>query len=358
MPADCFEVFDNRFRRLFVAAAEIEKLFTGCRWAEGPAYFPAARSLVWSDIPNDRMLRLDECSGAVSVFRCPAGCANGNTVDRAGRLCHLRTRDDDGFHEWNSTEPCRRSPTTTGAAAQQPQRRRREIGRSIWFTDPTYGIDSENEGLGAERTGRKFRLSRRTGRRRIDRGRRRLHPAQRDRLLAGRANSLHRRTGRTHRPTAPSISAASGRRVRQAEGARHIRGMLGRHFRRPTGRRRRPNLDERRRRRALLSPGRRAVRAKFVFPRSWATSASAAKSETICIFVEPRASTASDCRSMERRPSSPISGRLGACRSSPKAAALSRVRASAGHRSTRDDRAAGSHPAGAAAATAIVVAQV
>ena len=86
MPADCFEVFDDRFRRLFVAAAEIEKLFTGCRWAEGPAYFPAARSLVWSDIPNDRMLRLDECSGAVSVFRSPAGYANGNTVDRAGRL--------------------------------------------------------------------------------------------------------------------------------------------------------------------------------------------------------------------------------------------------------------------------------
>ena len=116
MPADCFEVFDNRFRRLFVAAAEIEKLFTGCRWAEGPAYFPAARSLVWSDIPNDRMLRLDECSGAVSVFRCPAGCANGNTADRAGRLV-TANKGRDGFHEPNSTERYRRSPTATGAAA-------------------------------------------------------------------------------------------------------------------------------------------------------------------------------------------------------------------------------------------------
>ena len=63
MPANCFEVLDERFRRLFVPTAAIDELFTGCRWAEGPAYFPAARSLVWSDIPNGRMLRLDECSG-------------------------------------------------------------------------------------------------------------------------------------------------------------------------------------------------------------------------------------------------------------------------------------------------------
>jgi gluconolactonase len=50
MPANCFEVLDDRFRRLFVPTAAVDVLFTGCRWAEGPAYFPAARSLVWSDI--------------------------------------------------------------------------------------------------------------------------------------------------------------------------------------------------------------------------------------------------------------------------------------------------------------------
>ena len=68
---------------------------TGCRWAEGPAYFPAGRYLVWSDIPNDRILRWDECDGNVSEFRSPAGYTNGHTVDRQGRLVsceHLERR--------------------------------------------------------------------------------------------------------------------------------------------------------------------------------------------------------------------------------------------------------------------------
>ena len=62
----------------------VEKLYTGCRWAEGPAWFAAGRYLVWSDIPNDRMLRWDETDGSVSVFRQPALNTNGHTVDRAG----------------------------------------------------------------------------------------------------------------------------------------------------------------------------------------------------------------------------------------------------------------------------------
>src|SRR5690242_12685251 len=73
---------DNRFRRLLNPNARLEKLYEGCRWAEGPAYFPAGRYLVWSDIPNDRMMRYDETSGTVSVFRSPANHSNGNTVDR------------------------------------------------------------------------------------------------------------------------------------------------------------------------------------------------------------------------------------------------------------------------------------
>ena len=79
-------VLDTRFSRLVNSTARVEQLFEGCRWAEGPAYFPAWRSLVWSDIPNDRLLRWDESSGAVGVFRHPAGYSNGNTVDRQGRL--------------------------------------------------------------------------------------------------------------------------------------------------------------------------------------------------------------------------------------------------------------------------------
>ena len=67
--ASDYEVLDDRFTRCIVMAARVEKLFEGCRWAEGPAWFPAHRSVVWSDIPNDRMMRFDEASGNVSVFR-------------------------------------------------------------------------------------------------------------------------------------------------------------------------------------------------------------------------------------------------------------------------------------------------
>src|SRR5262245_16453727 len=80
-----FQVLDERFRRVD-GDALVEERHTGCRWTEGPAYFPAGRYLVFSDIPNDRMLRWDETTGAVGVFRSPAGYANGHTVDRRGRL--------------------------------------------------------------------------------------------------------------------------------------------------------------------------------------------------------------------------------------------------------------------------------
>ena len=89
-----FEVLDPRFRRLALPYIHVEKLYTGCRWAEGPAWFAAGRYLVWSDIPNDRMLRWDETDGSVSVFRQPSMNSNGNTVDVLGRLvsCEHRTR--------------------------------------------------------------------------------------------------------------------------------------------------------------------------------------------------------------------------------------------------------------------------
>ena len=81
-----FQIIDERFARCVKTSAKVEKLFEGCRWAEGPAWLPAHRSLVWSDIPNDRMLRWDETTGFVGVFRAPAGYTNGHTVDRQGRL--------------------------------------------------------------------------------------------------------------------------------------------------------------------------------------------------------------------------------------------------------------------------------
>src|SRR5918996_3115132 len=86
MAADDFEILDERFQHCVKTSARVEKLYEGCRWAEGPVYVPAGRSLVWSDVPNDRLLRWDETTGQTGVFRHPAGYTNGNTLDRQGRL--------------------------------------------------------------------------------------------------------------------------------------------------------------------------------------------------------------------------------------------------------------------------------
>ncbi len=79
-------VLDPRFHRVVPGSARVERLWTGARWSEGPAWFPAHNTLVWSDIPNDRMLRYDALTGQVGVFRQPARNSNGNTVDAQGRL--------------------------------------------------------------------------------------------------------------------------------------------------------------------------------------------------------------------------------------------------------------------------------
>ena len=88
------QVLDPRFKRMFAGWARVERLWTGARWSEGPVWFPAGRCLIWSDIPNNRMLRWIEESGAVSVFRAPSNNSNGNTIDNQGRLvtCEHLTR--------------------------------------------------------------------------------------------------------------------------------------------------------------------------------------------------------------------------------------------------------------------------
>ena len=74
-----YVVYDDRFRRLAMGNVHVEKLAEGCRWAEGPAYFPAGKYLIWSDIPNDRLMRYDETDGSVSVFASPCNNQNGHT---------------------------------------------------------------------------------------------------------------------------------------------------------------------------------------------------------------------------------------------------------------------------------------
>lgn len=147
---DVAVVLDDRFRRLFIGSARLEKLAEGCRWAEGPAYFPAGRYLVWSDVPNDRMMRFDETSNSVSIFRNPSGFSNGNTVDRQGRLVTC----EHGNRRVTRTE---HDGTITVIASHHDGRRFNspndvvvKSDGSIWFTDPAYGIDSDYEGHKAE----------------------------------------------------------------------------------------------------------------------------------------------------------------------------------------------------------------
>ena len=145
-----FEVLDERFRKCFIPTAQVEKLFDGCRWAEGPAYFPAGRYLIWSDIPNDRMLRWDETTGVTGVFRHPAGYSNGNTVDRQGRLVtceHGGRRVSRTEHDGSITVIADRYQ---GKRLNSPNDVVVKSDGSIWFTDPAYGIDSDYEGHKAE----------------------------------------------------------------------------------------------------------------------------------------------------------------------------------------------------------------
>ncbi|MGA8115854.1 MAG: SMP-30/gluconolactonase/LRE family protein [Actinocatenispora sp.] len=146
---DPYEILDDRFRPCRGDLC-LECLWTGGRWVEGPAYFPAGRYLVWSDIPNDRMLRWDEITGAVGVFRQPASYTNGNTVDDSGRLVSC----EQGERRVTRTEPD--GSVTVLADRYQGKRFNspndvvvRSDG-SVWFTDPSYGIDSDYEGHRAE----------------------------------------------------------------------------------------------------------------------------------------------------------------------------------------------------------------
>jgi gluconolactonase len=141
-----FEVINPRFSRLFFSNAHVEKLYTGCRWAEGPAWFAAGRYLVWSDIPNDRMMRWDETDGSVSVFRQPALNTNGHTVDLQGRLvsCEHRGRCVSRI-EHDGTRTVLASHFE-GKRFNSPNDVVVKSDGSIWLSDPSYGIDSDYEG--------------------------------------------------------------------------------------------------------------------------------------------------------------------------------------------------------------------
>ncbi|MDB5861801.1 MAG: Gluconolactonase [Ramlibacter sp.] len=144
------EVLDERFLKLRLFSASVEQLASGMRWAEGPVWFGDGRYLLVSDIPNDRILRWDEASGAVSEFRKPAGNANGNARDRQGRLLtceHRGRRVTRTEYDGKITVLAERYE---GKRLNSPNDIVCAGDGGIWFTDPGFGISGHWEGLPAK----------------------------------------------------------------------------------------------------------------------------------------------------------------------------------------------------------------
>ena len=137
---------DPSFDACRLMSASIERLATGCRWAEGPVWLGDTRALVWSDIPNNRMLRWDEETGQVSVFRKPSNNANGNTRDRQGRIVtceHGGRRVTRTEHDGTLTVI---ADSFMGKRLNSPNDLVVASDGAIWFTDPTFGILGWYEG--------------------------------------------------------------------------------------------------------------------------------------------------------------------------------------------------------------------
>ena len=146
-----WERLDERFSEAEVDGdKQVVRIASGCRWAEGGTYLPASRSFVWSDIPNDRLLRWDELTGSVGVFRSPAAYPNGSTLDGQGRLVtceHGGRRVRRTEHDGSTTVL---ADQVGGKRFNSPNDVVVDSAGRVWFTDPTYGIATDYEGFAAE----------------------------------------------------------------------------------------------------------------------------------------------------------------------------------------------------------------
>jgi gluconolactonase len=149
-PDPAFEILDPSFARYRLDAAAVEQLYTGARWSEGPVWVADGRYLLWSDIPNNRILRWHETTGEVDEFRNPSNFANGNTRDREGRIVtceHLGRRVVRLEHDGTLTVLCDRFD---GKRLNSPNDVVVKSDGSVWFSDPPFGIISSYEGEQAE----------------------------------------------------------------------------------------------------------------------------------------------------------------------------------------------------------------
>jgi len=143
-PDPDIEALDKRFK-FNVGTGAIERVATGFRWCEGPVYFRDLRCLIWSDIPNNRMMRWDEDDGHVSVFREPSNYSNGNTRDNEGRLVtceHDARRVTRTEHDGTITVLIDKFD---GKPLNSPNDVVVASDGAIWFTDPGYGIQGNYE---------------------------------------------------------------------------------------------------------------------------------------------------------------------------------------------------------------------
>jgi gluconolactonase len=137
---------DDAFKKIKIGNASIERLHTGMRWAEGPAWSGAGQYLVWSDIPNDLQLRWLPDDGHVSVIHKPAGFSNGNTFDREWRQISC----EHGNRRVVRYEPNGELTVLAEKFEGKPFNAPNDIvvhpDGGTWFTDPGYGALLEYEG--------------------------------------------------------------------------------------------------------------------------------------------------------------------------------------------------------------------
>jgi gluconolactonase len=141
---------DSRFRRYIVGSTPIRRLYTGTLWAEGPAWNGVGRYLVWSDIPNNVQLRWIADDGRVTVFRNPSGFSNGNTFDDEGRQLSCEHGGRRVVRYEPSGDVTVLAERFQGKRLNSPNDVVVHPDRSIWFTDPIYGIRGNYEGVKAE----------------------------------------------------------------------------------------------------------------------------------------------------------------------------------------------------------------
>ena len=150
-PDPAVQILDPSFTRYRIYSSTIEQVATGMRWAEGPAYFPEGGYLLFSDIPNNRIMKYSEKDGSVSVYRSPSNYANGNTRDRQGRLVsceHSVTRRITRTEKDGKLTVL--ADSFEGKRLNAPNDIVVKSDDSIWFTDPLFGINGEWEGSRAK----------------------------------------------------------------------------------------------------------------------------------------------------------------------------------------------------------------